>query len=132
MTGSMPFNQRQILRRRKTLLIILVGIQRRKTVLIFHAIPSLWLKKISGIEYVRQQSIHCGKGYVELVKILAPLTDNPNAPDKHGNTPIYWAAVCGNTEIAKILAPLSDNINASDILHFIVQNIMDIPKLSKS
>ena len=74
------------------------------------------------------------KGYVELVKILAPLTDNPNAPDKHGNTPIYWAAVCGNTEIAKILAPLSDNINASDILHFIVQNIMDIPipKLSKS
>ena len=72
------------------------------------------------------------KGYVEMVKILATLTDNPNAPDKHGNTPIYWAAVCGNTEIVKILAPLSDNINASDILHFIVQNIMDIPKLSKS
>ena len=33
------------------------------------------------------------KGYVEMVKILAPLTDNPNAPDKHGNTPIYWAAM---------------------------------------
>ena len=51
------------------------------------------------------------KGYVELVKILAPLTDNPNAPDKPGNTQISWAAGCGNTEIVKILAPLTDNPN---------------------
>ena len=29
------------------------------------------------------------KGYVELVKLLAPLTDNPNAPNKDGETPIY-------------------------------------------
>ena len=50
----------------------------------------------------------------EIVKILAPLTDNPNAPDEEGVTPIFWAACCGNTEIVKILAPLTDNPNAPD------------------
>ena len=46
----------------------------------------------------------------ETVKILAPLTDNPNAPYNKGNgkTPIYWAAEYGHTEIVKILAPLTD------------------------
>ena len=40
----------------------------------------------------------------EIVKILAPLTDNPNAPDKFGQTPIWMAASRGHTEIVKILA----------------------------
>ena len=48
----------------------------------------------------------------EIVKILAPLTDNPNAEDENGRTPIYLAACDGNTEIVKILAPLTDNPNA--------------------
>ena len=43
---------------------------------------------------------------------MAPLTDNPNAPDKDGDTPIYLAARNGLTEIVKILAPLTDNPNA--------------------
>ena len=43
-------------------------------------------------------------GYIEIVKILAPLTNNPNVPDKSGKTPIYWAAKHGYTEIVKILA----------------------------
>ena len=51
---------------------------------------------------------------IEIVKILAPLTDNPNAPDKCGNTPIYRSAYYGHTEIVKILAPLTDNPNAPD------------------
>ena len=42
----------------------------------------------------------------EIVKILAPLTDNPNAQDKFGRTPINYAAQNGHTEIVKILAPL--------------------------
>ena len=42
---------------------------------------------------------------LEIVQILASLTDNPNAPDKDGNTPNYLAAINGNTEIVKILAP---------------------------
>ena len=50
----------------------------------------------------------------ETVKILFPLTDNPNAPDNNGQTPIYWAAFNGQTEIVKILAPLTDNPNAHD------------------
>ena len=36
---------------------------------------------------------------MEIVKILAPLTDNPNAPNNTGWTPIHWAACYGHTEI---------------------------------
>ena len=39
------------------------------------------------------------------------MTDNPNAKDENGKTPIYWAALNGHTEIVKILAPLTDNPN---------------------
>ena len=48
----------------------------------------------------------------EIVKILAPLTDNPNAKDNSGFTPISRAASNGQSEIVKILAPLTDNPNA--------------------
>ena len=53
---------------------------------------------------------------VEIVKILAPLTDNPNAPnqyapDEDGRIPIYWAARNGHTEIVRILTPFTDNSN---------------------
>ena len=47
--------------------------------------------------------------YTEIVNYLALLTENPNAPDEDGRTPIYWAAYNGHTEIVKILAPLTDN-----------------------
>ena len=50
----------------------------------------------------------------EIVKILAPLTDNPNSPTKWGDTPIYLAASNGHTEIVKILAPLTNNHNVPD------------------
>ena len=30
----------------------------------------------------------------EIIKILAPLTDNPNTPNDYGDTPISWAAYC--------------------------------------
>ena len=42
------------------------------------------------------------------------MTVNPNAPDKCGRTPIYWAACWGHTEIVKILATLTENHNAPD------------------
>ena len=51
---------------------------------------------------------------IEIFKILAPLTGNPNAQDESGETPINWAAVEGHTKIVKILAPLTDNPNAPD------------------
>ena len=53
-------------------------------------------------------------GHVEIVKILTPLTKNPNAGDKLGNTPIHEAACNGHTEIVKILACLTDNPNAAN------------------
>ena len=46
-------------------------------------------------------------GHTEVVKILAPLTDNPNAPNDIGRTPNQWGitplAVAKNTEIREIL-----------------------------
>ena len=50
----------------------------------------------------------------DIVKILAPLTDNPNAPDENGDTPIHGAASKGHTEIVKFLAPLTDDPNVSN------------------
>ena len=49
----------------------------------------------------------------EIVKVLAPLTDNPNALGI-GRTPIGMAALFGCTEIVKILAHLTDHPNAPD------------------
>ena len=51
---------------------------------------------------------------IETVKILAPLTDNPNARGRNRGTPILWAATFGHTEIVKILVPFTDNPNARD------------------
>ena len=62
---------------------------------------------ISNIQYLSDEE-------TEMVKILAPLTDTPNAPDEFQGTPIHWAACFGNTEIVKILAPLTENPNAPD------------------
>ena len=53
---------------------------------------------------------------LEIVKIFSPLTDNLNAPNKNGITPIYQVAQNGHTEIIKILAPLIDNPNAPENL----------------
>ena len=56
------------------------------------------------------------KGDINVVTILAPLTENPNAPGEDGITPIYWAVRQRQFEIVKILAPLqkADNRNAPD------------------
>ena len=40
------------------------------------------------------------------------MTENPNAPNTDGNTPIYFAAHSGYTEIVKMLAPFTNNLNA--------------------
>ena len=63
---------------------------------------------------IMQMIIMSGSDAVETVKILAPLTYNPNAPDKFGKTPIYYAAYNGHKEIIRILASLTDNPNAPD------------------
>ena len=62
---------------------------------------------MDGLQFIGQH----GYGHTEIVKILAPLTDNPNTPDEDGKTPIYQAADKEHTEIVKILTPLIDNPN---------------------
>ena len=47
---------------------------------------------------------------VEIIGILAPLTEDPNAPDPDGWTPISWAACKGNTEMTKHNTKLSNEI----------------------
>ena len=37
--------------------------------------------------------------YLEVIKYLAPLSDNPNAPDNFGFTPIHSAAYDGKLEV---------------------------------
>ena len=56
----------------------------------------------------------CGMYGPEIVRLVAPLTDNPNAPDNNGATPMHLAAWNGYREIVKILVPLTDNPNAPD------------------
>ena len=43
---------------------------------------------------------------IEIVKILAPLTENPNAPDIYGETPINFTQ---NKEILSILKPYKNS-----------------------
>ena len=52
---------------------------------------------------------------VDIIRILAPLTDNPNMQqDITGTTPIHIAAAVGAVEIVKMLAPLANNLNATN------------------
>ena len=44
-----------------------------------------------------------------------PSTDNPNAPDNVGLTPIHCAAWNGHVEIVRLLMETTDNPNAPDI-----------------
>ena len=45
---------------------------------------------------------------------MAPLTENPDAPDEDGWTPIQGATSSGCTEIVKILLPSTDNLDYLD------------------
>ena len=58
-------------------------------------------------------SLAARNGHTKIVKMLVPMANNSNSPEKMKiHTPIYWAAYFGHTEIVRILAPLADNPNA--------------------
>ena len=44
-------------------------------------------------------------GTVKIVKILAPLSENPNSLDPHGWTPLHSAFHYGHHDIIKVLEP---------------------------
>ena len=54
------------------------------------------------------------KQHVNVIELLAPMTENPNAPGRNGETPIFAAASNGNAKIVEILAPLTDDPNAPE------------------
>ena len=64
-------------------------------------------KKIFEISKKLELSVEDTK----IIKIIAPLMDNPNSPNASGSTPILFSALNGHTEIVKILAPLTSNPN---------------------
>ena len=53
-------------------------------------------------------------GYIRIIKILAPWTENPNAAEEYGMkmTPIHVAATNGNVEMVKVLASFTSTPNA--------------------
>ena len=60
------------------------------------------------------------KMHIDLIKVLAPMMKNPNAPFNQqlqfkGVTTIYFAAHIGDIDVIKFLAPLSDNINEPNL-----------------
>ena len=65
-------------------------------------------KKIRKMSFV----IELSNEDMNIMKILVPLTENPNAPDKLGYTPIHIAAFWGNKDFVKTLAHLTENPNA--------------------
>ena len=50
---------------------------------------------------------------IEIVKILAPLTENPNAPNHNGVTPIHKAAYNGHAKIVKILETTLGSVSST-------------------
>ena len=52
------------------------------------------------------------KWFLEIVKIMAPLRNNPWDPNEDGFTPIVVAVFHEHIEIHKMLASLADNPNA--------------------
>ena len=47
-----------------------------------------------------------------MIRLLIPYSDNPNAPNPAGWTPIQTAALNGFSNVVRLLAPLTKNINA--------------------
>ena len=54
---------------------------------------------LDKLQYPKYRAVSCG--YTEIVKILAPSTNNPNNPNNDGETPIYKATQKRHTEIVK-------------------------------
>ena len=78
------------------------------------AIQDEFRKKI--LESCKQDSSDQEDQDTEFIKILAPLTNNPNPTDeKSGRTAMYWAACSRRTDIVKILVPFIDDPLAPDI-----------------
>ena len=71
--------------------------------------PNLKLFEILQLSEDHPEFLH-----VDVVKALAPLIENLNAPDKIGVTPIHHASYWGQLDVIKFLAPLTETPNVPD------------------
>ena len=69
--------------------------------------PNLKLFEVLQLSKDHPEFLH-----VDVVKALAPLIENPNAPDKDGITPIHHASYWGQLDVIKFLALLTETPNA--------------------
>ena len=76
------------------------------------AVQDEFMEKLSDICMKRRMEL--SDADIEIIKIIVPLIDNPNAKDQDGYTLIRYAAIFRHTEIVKILAPLTENPNAPE------------------
>ena len=73
--------------------------------------------QLLAVENIKHHKvIYCylaaSRNQLNLIKVLAPLLEYPNAPLMHdGYTPIHAAASMGHADVIKYLAPLTKNIN---------------------
>ena len=71
--------------------------------------PNLKLFEVFQLSEDHPEFLH-----VDVVKALAPLIENLNAPDKIGVTPIHHASYWGQLEVIQFLAPLTETPNVPD------------------
>ena len=76
------------------------------------AVQDEFMEKLRDI--CKKRRMELSDADIEIIKIIVPLIDNPNATDQDGYTLIRYAAIFRHTEIVKILAPLMDNPNSPD------------------
>ena len=76
------------------------------------AVQDEFMEKLRDI--CKKRRMELSDADIEIIKIIVPLIDNPNATDQDGYTLIRYAAIFRHTEIVKILAPLMDNPNTPD------------------
>ena len=80
-----------------------------------------WIQHPNAPNPDGQTPIACAAlhGHTDIIKILAPLSINPNVPTNFGSgvnwTPIYCATIGGNIEVIKALIPWTDNPNAPNL-----------------
>ena len=66
----------------------------------------------NGLFYVLIDA--CKNGHIDLVKKMLRYGVDVNVNDKYGNTPLYWASMCGYTEVVKLLLAHGADVNVKD------------------
>ena len=61
-----------------------------------------------GIEFQRSPIFDAARyGHLNVIKVFAPITENPNSHSHYGGTQFHQAAINGNAEILKFLFPFT-------------------------